>query len=88
MNEITPPKLMPPFHITAASGTLPIEHTNDRIATIGNVVRRIFELCAQGLGLTRTAKTLTSVGRRTVSRVDALRSVCPNHLAVVTVPPG
>src|SRR6267378_3169562 len=32
MNEITPPKLMPPFHSTAASGTLPIEHTNDRIA--------------------------------------------------------
>ena len=27
MNETTPPKLMPPFHSTAASGTLPIEQT-------------------------------------------------------------
>jgi hypothetical protein len=35
MKAITPPKLMPPFHSTAASGTLPIEHTNDSIATSG-----------------------------------------------------
>ena len=28
MNATTPPKLMPPFHSTAASGTLPIEQTN------------------------------------------------------------
>ena len=27
MNAMTPPKLMPPFHSTAASGTLPIEQT-------------------------------------------------------------
>ncbi len=27
MNDTTPPKLMPPFHSTAASGTLPIEQT-------------------------------------------------------------
>ena len=27
MNASTPPKLMPPFHSTAASGTLPIEQT-------------------------------------------------------------
>ena len=27
MNATTPPKLMPPFHSTAASGTLPIEQT-------------------------------------------------------------
>ena len=27
MNAITPPKLIPPFHSTAASGTLPIEQT-------------------------------------------------------------
>ncbi len=27
MNAITPPKLIPPFHNTAASGTLPIEQT-------------------------------------------------------------
>src|ERR1700737_1344509 len=27
MKEITPPKLIPPFQSTAASGTLPTEHT-------------------------------------------------------------
>ena len=35
MNAITPPKLIPPFHSTAASGTLPIEQTNETIATSG-----------------------------------------------------
>ncbi len=35
MKAATPPKLMPPFHRTAASGTFPIEHTNDSIATSG-----------------------------------------------------
>src|SRR5437763_1038290 len=35
MKEITPPKLLPPFHRTAASGTLPIEQTNDTMATAG-----------------------------------------------------
>src|SRR3954454_6643224 len=35
MNAITPPKLMPPFHRTAASGTLPIEQTKLTIATSG-----------------------------------------------------
>jgi len=27
MNDTTPPKLIPPFHSTAANGTFPIEHT-------------------------------------------------------------
>ena len=35
MNAITPPKLMPPFHSTAASGTLPIEQTKLTTATSG-----------------------------------------------------
>src|ERR1700733_12876491 len=35
MNETTPPKLIPPFHSTAASGTLPIEQTKLTTATIG-----------------------------------------------------
>ena len=35
MNASTPPKLMPPFHSTAASGTLPIEQTKLTIATAG-----------------------------------------------------
>src|SRR6266536_3823751 len=35
MNATTPPKLMPRFHSTAASGTLPIEQTNDRTETSG-----------------------------------------------------
>ena len=37
MNETTPPKLMPPFQSTAASGTLPIEQTNDCDATSGPI---------------------------------------------------
>jgi hypothetical protein len=37
MNAATPPKLIPPFHSTTASGTLPIEQTNDRIATTGPI---------------------------------------------------
>src|SRR6516162_7906586 len=36
-NAITPPKLMPPFHSTAASGTFPTEQTNETIATIGPI---------------------------------------------------
>src|SRR5438132_543572 len=35
MKLITPPKLIPPFHSTAASGTFPTEHTNDAIETRG-----------------------------------------------------
>src|SRR6266516_324895 len=35
MNDATPPKLIPPFQSTAASGTFPIEHTNESAATIG-----------------------------------------------------
>src|SRR5438876_1051759 len=34
---ITPPKLMPPFQSTAASGTLPIEQTKESIATTGPI---------------------------------------------------
>src|SRR5437899_9327679 len=37
MKAITPPKLMPPFHSTAASGTLPIEQTKDSIETTGPI---------------------------------------------------
>ena len=37
MNETTPPKLIPPFHKTAASGTFPIEHTNETTATTGPI---------------------------------------------------
>ena len=35
MNATTPPKLMPPFQSTAASGTLPIEHTKLTTETRG-----------------------------------------------------
>src|SRR5919198_3121062 len=35
MKAITPPNLMPPFHSTAASGTSPIEHTNEITDTSG-----------------------------------------------------
>ena len=35
MKAMTPPKLMPPFHSTAASGTLPTEQTKEITATSG-----------------------------------------------------
>src|SRR5215216_1797904 len=35
MKAITPPKLMPPFHSTAAKGTLPMEQTNESTAIKG-----------------------------------------------------
>ena len=35
MKATTPPKLMPPFHSTTASGTFPIEQTNEMMATTG-----------------------------------------------------
>jgi hypothetical protein len=35
MKAITPPKLMPPFQSTAASGTFPIEQTKEMTATNG-----------------------------------------------------
>ena len=38
MNAITPPKLMPPFHSTAASGTLPTEQTKLKTATSGPMI--------------------------------------------------
>jgi len=38
MNAITPPKLMPPFQRTAASGMFPTEHTNEMIATSGPAI--------------------------------------------------
>ena len=37
MKASTPPKLMPPFQSTAASGTLPIEQTKLMIATTGPI---------------------------------------------------
>ncbi len=35
MNAITPPKLIPPFQSTAASGMLPTEQTNESTAMSG-----------------------------------------------------
>ena len=37
MNATTPPKLMPPFHSTPASGTLPIEQTKLSMLTTGPI---------------------------------------------------
>ena len=38
MNEITPPKEMPPFHREAASGTFPIEQTKLMMAMNGPTI--------------------------------------------------
>ena len=35
MKLITPPKLIPPFHSTAASGTFPIEQTKEKMEITG-----------------------------------------------------
>ena len=35
--EIAPPKLIPPFQSTAASGTFPTEQTNESMDTIGPI---------------------------------------------------
>jgi hypothetical protein len=37
-DAITPPKLMPPFQRTAASGMFPTEHTNETTATSGPTI--------------------------------------------------
>src|SRR5438270_773601 len=37
INEITPPKLIPPFHSTAARGTFPIEQTKLSIEITGPI---------------------------------------------------
>ncbi len=37
MNATTPPKLIPPFHSTTASGTLPTEQTKEITATAGPI---------------------------------------------------
>ena len=37
MKASTPPKLIPPFHSTAASGTFPTEQTKLRTATTGPI---------------------------------------------------
>src|ERR1700738_1813505 len=38
MNAMTPPKLMPPFQSTAASGIFPTEQTNEMTATSGPTI--------------------------------------------------
>lgn len=35
MKVMTPPKLNPPFHSTAARGTFPMEQTNDTMEMMG-----------------------------------------------------
>jgi hypothetical protein len=37
MNAATPPKLIPPFHSTTASGTFPTEQTNESTAITGPI---------------------------------------------------
>src|SRR5436305_9345320 len=61
MNEITPENEIPPAHSTAASGTLPIEQTKDRIATIGPTTT--FSSCCTQPGASVTNRLLnTSIG--------------------------
>src|SRR6516162_822611 len=57
MNATTPPKLIPPFHGTAANGMLPTEHTNEMTATIGPIIG------PQSFDRTRWSTTLPEVIR-------------------------
>ena len=63
MNEITPPKEMPPFHRAAASGTLPMEHTKLMMAMNGPT-RTFSRLVQKPWPLTNTV-CQTDVGTRT-----------------------
>src|SRR5262249_61277325 len=84
MNATTPPKLMPPFQSTAASGTLPIEQTKlsteitgpmsgpHSLAASGSPVRN--RCCQKVLGT--QALTAPAISRQmTTSRLDA----APSH---------
>src|SRR2546426_3798803 len=75
MNEMTPPKLMPPFQSTAASGTFPIEQTKDSIATMGPT-RGPQNKAATGCR-TRKKRCQNSVGtQRSEEHTSELQSPC------------
>ena len=85
MNASTPPKLIPPFHSTAASGTFPIEQTKLSIATSGPIERppelRQRRVVGRGRAAARTSRAprrrarRRSAGRPTMSRQIAAQSI-------------
>ena len=92
MNATTPPKLIPPFHSTAASGTFPIEQTKlssemtgpmigpQSLAASGWPVRN---RCCQKLSGTQAA-TAPAISRpRTMSRITAAHSMTKMWLTEV-----
>jgi hypothetical protein len=59
VNEATtPPKLIPPFHSTAASGMFPTEHTKEIIATKGPIIGPQNQAC---VGLDYTTATTFAI---------------------------
>ena len=92
MNDTTPPKLMPPFHSTAASGTLPIEQTKLSIEITGPISgpqRRSASGCpvrnrrCQKLSGTQAA-TAPAISRPiTISRMTAAHSITKMWLTEV-----
>src|SRR6266508_796569 len=79
MNAITPPKLITPFHSTAASGTLPIEQTNDTTATSGPTSGPTAWPAADGRPGRSPARTPLGPRRPTPRRSAGQRRVDPNR---------
>ncbi len=90
MKAMTPPKLIPPFHSTKASGTLPIEQTElgtqmtwlitNRLAASGWPVRN---RCCQN-HLVLQAPTAPAISRpSTMSRSTAAHSITKMWLTEV-----
>src|SRR6266852_1757073 len=83
MKLITPPKLMPPFHSTTASGMLPTEHTklsSEMIGRIPIISRPPANSAATNCQPSRTSKTMPSSKTRLVlanSKRMALARVAP-----------
>jgi hypothetical protein len=84
MKLITPPKLIPPFHSTAASGTFPIEHTNETIEMMGpskgpQILASngcpVKNRCCQKLSGTQAARAPAISNPSTMSRNTAAHSI-------------
>ncbi|HEX8977809.1 MAG TPA: hypothetical protein VF781_14975 [Solirubrobacteraceae bacterium] len=81
MKAITPAKLIPPLHSTAASGTLPTEQTNDSTAITGpmNAPHTVCTMCGEPVRNSECRKPLPSWATNPASRkpiVISLHSIC------------
>src|SRR6266704_4319019 len=77
MKAIAPPKLMPPFHSTAASGILPTEHTNEITATSGPTIGP-HSLASNGWSTTKN-DCQKSAGIQAASAPEIKKAACDVH---------